>query len=254
MLSFGIKDIIDILIIATLLFYLYRVMKNSGTLSLFYGVLAFIVIWVVAAEIFDMRLTGTILDKFMSIGLIVLVILFQDQIKRFLIDIGSQGKLKNFMKLFRHESYSEQEHTQIMAVVYACMSMSRSKTGALIVFQRKMPLTDYAKTGDEIDADINMRLIENIFFKNSPLHDGAMIIVGHRIAAAGCILPVSHDMNIPKNLGLRHRAALGMSQVTDALCVIVSEETGNISVARDGTLTVKVTAPELENILTASLG
>ncbi len=249
MIDFGIKDVIDILIVALLLFYLYRMMRNSGTLSLFYGVLAFIGIWVVAFEIFDMRLTGTILDKFMSIGLIVLVILFQDQIKRFLTDIGSQGKWKLFKRLFRHEKKDDNAHSEVMAVVYACMSMSKSKTGALIVWQRGMPLTDYEKTGDMIDALINMRLIENIFFKNSPLHDGALIVANHRLMAAGCILPVSHDMNISKSLGLRHRAALGMSQVTDAVCVIVSEETGNISVARDGALTVKVSALELEHLL-----
>lgn len=253
MFEFGIKDIIDILIVAILLYYLYRLMKNSGTLSLFYGVLAFTIIWVVASEILDMRLTGTILDKFMGIGLIVLVILFQDQIKRFLIDIGSHGRLRNFKKIFKHDDKKDgKKHAQVMAVVYACMSMSKSKTGALIVIQRKVPLTDYEKTGDEIDADINMRLIENIFFKNSPLHDGAMIIAGGRITSVGCILPVSHDMNIPKNLGLRHRAALGMSQATDAVCVIVSEETGNISVAKDGAIKVKVTTIDLEHILSAT--
>lgn len=253
MISLGIKDIIDILIVALLLFYVYKLMKSSGTLSLFYGVLVFLAIWVIASEIFDMRLTGTILDKFMSIGLIVLVILFQDQIKRFLIDIGSKGKLSYFMKMFRHEPSQEKEHSKVMAVVYACMSMSKSKTGALIVLQRKMPLTDYEKTGDIIDADINARLIENIFFKNSPLHDGAMIIAKDRIVSAGCILPVSHDMDIPKSLGLRHRAGLGMSQMTDAVCVIVSEETGNISIARDGELTVKVSTADLENILSEAL-
>lgn len=250
MIHFGIKDIIDILIVALMLYYLYRLMKSSGTLSLFYGVLAFIVIWVLSYEIFDMRLTGTIVDKFMSIGLIVLVILFQDQIKRVLIEIGARGNLRNVLKIFRHDkARSDRNHAEIMSVVYACMSMSKSKTGALIVLQRKVPLTDYEKTGDIIDADVNVRLIENIFFKNSPLHDGAMIIASHHIKAVGCILPVSHDMSIPKNLGLRHRAALGMSQVTDAICVIVSEETGNISVAEGGKLTVKVSAPDLENIL-----
>lgn len=254
MLDFGIKDILDILIVALLLFYVYRMMKNSGTLSLFFGVLAFMVIWVVASEILDMRLTGTILDKFMSIGLIILVILFQDQIKRFLIDIGSQGKLQMVKKLFRHgERDTEAGHARVMAVVYACMSMSRSKTGALIVVQRKVPLTDYESTGDIIDANVNMRLIENIFFKNSPLHDGAMIIANGRISSVGCILPVSHDMNIPKNLGLRHRAALGMSQVTDAICVIVSEETGNISVAKDGAIQVKLSALDLEHILSGTV-
>lgn len=253
MLDFGIKDIIDIAIVALMLLYLYRTMKKTGTLSLFFGVLCFIIVWIVASEIFNMRLTGTILDKFMSIGLIILVILFQDQIKRFLIDLGSHQRWSSLRRLFRHDKeLGEAAHARIMAVVYACMSMSKSKTGALIVFQRKMPLTDYVKTGDRLDAKLNMRLIENIFFKNSPLHDGAMIIDRDKILAAGCILPVSHDMHIPKSLGLRHRVALGMSQATDAVCVIVSEETGGISIAKDGELHVKVTALDLENILSAS--
>lgn len=253
MLLPGIKDIIDILIISVALFYIYKMMKSSGTLSLFYGVLVFSALWVIASEILDLRLTGSVLDKFMGIGLIILVIIFQDQIKRFLIDIGSHGKLSYLKRIFRHTKTDEGGHARIMAVVYACMSMSKSKTGALIVFQRKMPLYDYEKTGDIIDANVNVRLIENIFFKNSPLHDGAMIIAKHRISSVGCILPVSHDMDIPKQLGLRHRAAIGMSQETDAVCVIVSEETGNISVARDGKITVRVSTPELEHILSDSL-
>lgn len=255
MFNFGILDIIDILLVATLLYYVYRLMKRSGSLSLFYGVLFFTAVWVIAAEILDMRLTGTIMDKFMSIGLIILVILFQDQIKRFLIDLGSRRKWKSWTKLFRHGEEGEDKsvHAHIMQVVYACMSMSKSKTGALIVFQRKMPLDDYEKTGDIIDADINTRLIENIFFKNSPLHDGAMIIANQRIVSVGCILPVSHDMNIPKSMGLRHRAALGMSQVTDAVCIIVSEETGNISVAKDGEIKTKISAIDLEHTLAGAI-
>lgn len=253
MISFGIKDIIDILIIAVMLFYIYKMMKSSGTLSLFYGVLIFFVLWILASEIFDMRLTGSILDKFMGIGLIVLVIIFQDQIKRFLIDIGSHGRMKYFRKLFKHGSEPEVRRKDIMAVVYSCMSMSKSKTGALIVYQRKVPLTNYEDTGDRIDADVNVRLIENIFFKNSPLHDGAMIIADNKIISVGCILPVSHNMDIPKALGLRHRAALGMSQVTDAVCVVVSEETGNISVAIDGEFKIKLSAPDLEHILSEAL-
>ena len=253
MLDFGIKDIIDILIIALMLFYIYKMMRSSGTLSLFYGVLVFFVLWVLASEVFEMRLTGSILDKFMGIGLIVLVVIFQDQIKRFLIDIGSRGRLKFVKRLLRHDTDKEKIHAYVMAVVYACMAMSKTKTGALIVFQRKVPLADYEATGDIIDADINMRLIENIFFKNSPLHDGAMIVAENRIKSVGCILPVSHDMNISKDLGLRHRAALGMSQVTDAVCVIVSEETGNISVAMDGEIKVKISVPDLEQILSDTI-
>ena len=253
MISFGLKDLIDILIIAVTLFYVYKMMKSSGTLSLFYGVLIFFVLWILASEIFDMRLTGSILDKFMGIGLIVLVIIFQDQIKRFLIDIGSKGKIKYFRKWFKHDENEETRRKDISAVVYSCLSMSKSKTGALIVFQRKIPLTTYEETGDRIDADVNVRLIENIFFKNSPLHDGAMIIADDKIKSVGCILPVSHSMDVPKDLGLRHRAALGMSQATDAVCVIVSEETGNISVAIGGEFKIKLTAQELDRTLTDSL-
>lgn len=168
------------------------------------------------------------------------------------MDLGSQDRWR-FISRFFHHHESKKEIQYIMPVVYACMSMSKSKTGALIVFERNVPLLDYEKTGDIIDANINTRLIENIFFKNSPLHDGAMIIAHRRIASAGCILPVSHDMHIPKELGLRHRAALGMSQVTDAICIIVSEETGHISLAKDGTLRVKLTAPDLEHELSEAL-
>lgn len=136
-----------------------------------------------------------------------------------------------------------------MAVVLACMSMSKRKEGALIVIERSTPLTEVADTGDKIDANINQRLIENIFFKNSPLHDGAMIISHKRIKAAGCILPVAHDNDIPKSLGLRHRAALGISQKSDALTLIISEETGNISIARNGDFHLRLNAEELERTL-----
>ena len=136
-----------------------------------------------------------------------------------------------------------------MPVVYACMSMSKSKTGALIVIQRQMPLDDYERTGDMIEANINTRLIENIFFKNSPLHDGALIIAGDKVMSAGCILPVSHDTSLPRYLGLRHRSALGIAQATDAIAVVVSEETGNISYAYKGELHQKLSSTDLENAL-----
>lgn len=255
MLDFGIKDIFDIVIVALLLFYIYRLMKESGTLNIFYGVMAFIVVWAVASEILDMRLTGTILDKFMSIGLLILVILFQDQIKRFLVELGSHRDWRFLRKLFHHDAPGEggdaEAHRRVMAVVYACMSMAKSKTGALIVVQSTMPLDSYARTGDTIDARINTRLIENIFFKNSPLHDGAMIIARHRIEAAGCILPVSHDSDMPRSLGLRHRSALGIAQATDAMAVVVSEETGYISVAYRGRLETRLSSTELETRLTS---
>ncbi|MDE6277568.1 MAG: diadenylate cyclase CdaA [Muribaculaceae bacterium] len=253
MLTFGIKDIIDILLFAVLLYYVYRLMKESGTINIFYGVLAFVVVWVVASEIFGMRLIGTILDKFMSIGLLILVILFQDQIKRFLVELGSNRRWRFLANIFhRHkDDYESDAHKWVLPIVYACMSMSKSKTGALLVIEQTVPLDNYAKSGDIIDANINMRLIENIFFKNSPLHDGAMIIAHNRIEAAGCILPVSHDSDVPRSLGLRHRSALGIAQATDAVAIVVSEETGNISMAHRGKLATRLSTTELENRLNA---
>lgn len=251
MLDFGIKDILDIFLVAALLYYVYKLMKESGTLSIFYGVMAFIVAWLVASEIFSLKLTGSILDKFMGIGVLILVILFQDQIKRFLVALGSHERWRFLHRLFRHSENEEaiQYRAITMPIVYACMSMSKSKTGALIVIRQGMPLEAYERTGDIIDAKVNQRLIENIFFKNTPLHDGAMIIDKDRIASAGCILPVSHDTSIPRSLGLRHRSALGIAQATDAMAIVVSEETGNISVAYKGELHTKVSTSELEHYL-----
>lgn len=252
MISFGIKDILDILIVALMLYYLYRIMKESGTINVFFGVLAFIAVWVLSSEILNMRLIGTILDKFMSIGLLVLVILFQDQIKRFLVELGSHRGWHFIKNLFHHhdkENDKENSRSWVMPIVYACMNMAKSKTGALIVLKQTMSLEQYERTGDMIDAKINSRLIENIFFKNSPLHDGALIIADGRIKAAGCILPVSHDSNVPRSLGLRHRSALGISQATDAVAIVVSEETGGISIAHRGILTTKLTSTELEQRL-----
>ncbi len=247
---FGIKDALDILIVALLLFYLYRIMKESGTINIFIGVLAFIAVWVVASEILEMRLIGTILDKFMSIGLLILVILFQDQIKRFLVELGSHQRWRFLKQLFRHRKATPEDTRRwIMSIVYACMSMSKSKTGALIVIEQNIPLDNYEKTGDIIDATINTRLIENIFFKNSPLHDGALIIAHDRIKSAGCILPVSHDTNVPRSFGLRHRSALGISQATDAFAIVVSEETGNISIAHHGVLSTRLSSTDLEHRL-----
>ena len=250
--SFGIKDIFDIVIVALMLYYLYRIMKESGTINIFYGVMAFIIVWVVASEILEMRLIGTILDKFMSIGLLILVIIFQDQIKRFLVELGSQRRWKFLTNLFHHRHFDNQDEEMtrhIMPIVYACRNMAKNKTGALIVIQEHIPLDDYANSGDNIDATINSRLIENIFFKNSPLHDGALIIADGRLKAAGCILPVSHDTDVPRSLGLRHRSALGISQATDAMAIVVSEETGHISVAHKGHLENDITSAQLEQRL-----
>lgn len=248
MIEFGIKDAIDILIVAMLLYYLFKLMKESGAIKIFSGLIAFVVVWVVFRLILDMRLLGAIMDTFMNIGILVIVILFQEEIRRFLIELGSRNRWRFLLNIFQKND-KEQVKPYVMPIVYACMNMAKTKTGALIVVERNTPLDKFANTGEPINADVNTRLIENIFFKNSPLHDGAMIIANNRIVAASCILPVSHNTDIPKSLGLRHRSALGLSQETDAIAIIVSEETGNVSVAQNGKFQLALSGKDLEDIL-----
>ena len=249
--NFGIKDIIDIVLVALMLYYLYRLMKESRSLNIFIGIMFFILVWLLVSQVFEMRLLGGILDKLISVGMIALIILFQEEIRKFLYTLGAHQRVRSFMRLFSlNDNKAKEDKETIIPIVMACMSMSRNKVGALIVIERGAPLDDIVDTGDKIDAKINQRLIENIFFKNSPLHDGAMIISKKRIKAAGCILPVSHNQDIPRSLGLRHRAAMGISQSSDAIAVIVSEETGHISVAIRGQFKLRLSAEELESILT----
>lgn len=248
--SFGIKDLIDILLVAVLLYYAYRLMKESRSLNIFFGVLIFIVFWLFVSQVLEMRLLGTLLDRIVSVGAIALLILFQDEIRKFFYSIGTHERVRSAVRFFSGEQKQTHTREDIMPIVMACLSMSKQKVGALIIMQRSLPLTDFVRSGELVDARISQRLIENIFFKNSPLHDGGMIISHKRITAAGCILPVSHDLSLPKELGLRHRAAMGISQETDALAIVVSEETGNISIAFRGSFQLHVSAEDLERILT----
>ena len=246
----SLKDILDILLVAFLLYKTYKLMKSSGSINIFIGILVFIVIWVIVSQVLQMRLLGSIFDKLVSVGVIALNVLFQDEIRHFLLTLGSRHRSSSFFRFLKGNKKDTTDKEDIMPIVMACLNMSKGKVGALIVIERSLPLDEVVRTGDIIDANINQRLIENIFFKNSPLHDGAMVISNKRIKAAGCILPVSHNLNIPKELGLRHRAALGISQETDAMTIIVSEETGGISIAYKGEFYLKLTAEELERMLT----
>ena len=211
-IEIGLKDIIDILLVALMLYYIYRLMRESRSLNVFIGIMMFVVVWIFVSQVLEMRLLGTILDKLVSVGVIALIVLFQDDIRKVLYNLGAHQRMRRLSAFFTSKKTRERKKgsvkQDIMPVVMACMNMSRNKVGALIVFERSMPLDEAVSTGDRINADINQRLIENIFFKNSPLHDGAMIISDHRIKAASCILPVSHDLDIPKELGLRHRSAM----------------------------------------------
>jgi len=251
--DFGPKDIIDILLVATVMYQLYRIVSKSGTGVIFNGVLAFIILWVLISQVLQMRLMGAILDKFSDFGIFVLIIIFQDEIKRFLISLGSNRTFRFLSRLFRPKDSGELDDTVITSLVLACMNLAKTYTGALIVIEQEMKLGQFADTGEVLDSDISTRLIENIFFKNSPLHDGAMIIGGNRIKAAGCILPVSQNQDIPKFFGLRHRAALGISQETDAKVIVISEERGKISFVSKGEIETNITPEKLQELLVGSM-
>ena len=255
---FGIKDIIDILLVAVLLYQVYRLMRNTGAINIFFGVMVIVILWFLIVKVLKLGLTGAILNQVISVGAIALVVLFQNEIRRFLLKLGTRSNWRFYKRIERFFKGNNQKDQQlafpVMKLVLACRNMSRTKTGALIVVERDNSLKEYADSGEQIRADINTRLIENIFFKNSPLHDGAMIIVGGQIVAAGAILPVSKNPNIPRHLGLRHRAAMGVSEKSDAIVIIVSEETGTISLAIDGAYRLNLTAEDLERNLTELLG
>lgn len=255
--EFGLKDIIDIVLVALMLYYIYRLMKESRSLNVFMGILIFVVLWLVVSQVLEMKLLGSIMDKLVSVGVIGLIILFQEDIRKFLYNLGAHQRIRALRSLFyNNDKYQDKEQLKqtIMPIVMSCLSMSKKKVGALIVIQRSTPLDDIVATGERIDSSISQRLIENLFFKNSPLHDGAMVIAHDRIRAAGCILPVSHDLNIPKELGLRHRAALGITHESDCIAIVVSEETGGISVAIRSQFQLRLTAEKLESLLTQEMG
>ena len=248
--SIGFKDIIDILLVAVILYYCYRLMKESRSLNIFFGVLIFVVFWLFISQVLEMRLLGTLLDRIVSVGAIALLILFQDEIRKFFYSIGTHQRVRSIVRFFSGEKKTTHTREDIIPIVMACLSMSKQRVGALIIIQRSLPLNDFMRSGELIDARISQRLIENIFFKNSPLHDGALIIANQRGKAAGCSPPATHDMSRPKQLRLLHRAAMGISQETDALAIVVSEETGSISTAFRGNLSLRISAEDLERILT----
>lgn len=244
----SIKDIVDIILVACFLYYFYKLMKESGSLNIFSGILVFVLLWVFVSRVLQMKLLGSIFDQLMSVGVLALIVIFQDEIRRFFKTLGTHKHFRSIASFFSRKKEVE-DKVPLLPVVMACMSLSQQKVGALIVVERNENLDEYVKTGEIIDAAIGQRLIESIFFKNAPLHDGAIIIQEGRVAAAQCILPVSHNLNIPKKLGLRHRSAMGISEKTDAIAIVVSEETGAISVAVGGKFKLGLTAQQLESIL-----
>ena len=246
-----IVDIIDIVLVAALLYTLYRLLKGPGAISIFIGIVAIFLLWQLVNAL-QMELLSSILGAFVNVGFIALIVIFQPEIRRFLFTIGIQTKNGNnkAFRLFRKKTKGVALDTD--SVCKACKAMSNIKQGALIVITRQNTLSDIVLTGVTIEGDISKPLIENIFFKNSPLHDGAMIITNNKIVAARCILPVTNNSEIPGHYGLRHRAAVGVTENNDCIVLVVSEETGGISLVKNGKITT-LKADNMEEVLISEL-
>ena len=234
-LDFSFLDALDILLVATLIYYIYKLLKGTVAINIFLGIAFIFLIWKIT-QILKMEMLSNILGYLLSGGVIALIIVFQQEIRKFLLMIGTTNVTSRtqFLKQLKFLKSEITLETDSDTLLNACKKMSKTKTGALIVIERTNSLDFLIKTGDSMNAEINEVLLESIFYKNSPLHDGATIIRDNYVVATRVILPISDSINIPSRFGLRHRAAFGVSEKTDAVCLLVSEETGEISYIKDG--------------------
>ena len=249
-IPFTFIDFLDILLVAGLLFIVYKAMKGTSAPYIMVGIVIIYLVWVVVKAL-NMELLSTILGQIISVGVIALLVIFQPELRRFLFTLGMRQKEMDFISRFlsiqrKHSS------TKTSPIASACRDMSEEKIGALIVFRRKDDLQFVIESGIALDATITVSLIKNIFFKNAPLHDGAVVIENNRIIAAKCILPVTQS-NVPKSYGTRHRAAIGLSEMTDAVVLVVSEETGAISIIKGGKIKSKIDPQKLNSQLKQAL-
>ena len=246
--TIGVADIFDILIVAFLIFQLIRLIRRNNSMRVARGIILLLVmLWL--SGILRLTMINFLLRRAVELGLIAILILFQPELRRLLEKIGSS----RFRSLFGGDFSSLHIEGAITQTVLACSDMSKSHTGALIIFERDNQLAEPISTGTLIDAEVTAELLKNIFFVKAPLHDGAVVIKDGRIAAAGCMLPMSSNMNLSRDLGMRHRAGIGMSERSDAVVVIVSEETGAISIAVDGMLKRHLTTETVETLLRKEL-
>ncbi len=248
-LNFNFLDFLDIILVAILLYSVYKLIRGTVAINIFLGIAIIYLIWKLT-EALKMELLSDILGKFIGGGFIALIIVFQQEIRRFLLMLGSTNftSKKNFLKQLNFLRSEMTESTNVSAIIDACKDMGKSKTGALIVIKRNNSLDFVKHTGDTMNAEINKPILKSIFFKNSPLHDGAVIIEDNKIVATRVILPNAKEANIPLRFGLRHRAGIGISDKTDALVLVVSEETGEISYIKDSQFVLYKNLDEL-NIL-----
>ncbi|MFZ4520584.1 MAG: diadenylate cyclase CdaA [Bacteroidales bacterium] len=248
--SLRIVDIIDIILFAILLYEIYNLVKGTAAIRIFIGIIAVYLIWKVV-KTFQMQLLTEILGQFISVGVIALIVVFQPEIRQFLLMVGNTKIIRNQRKrvLFWRLKIDNPVNLNIDKIVKACQKMAETRTGALIIIAQQNELIQYIATGQAVDAKISEVILETIFFKNSPLHDGAVIIIGGNIKAARCILPVSNKSTIPPYCGLRHRAAVGITEKSDAIAIIVSEERGDIAYCYEGKLFEHVSPSELSTFL-----
>jgi uncharacterized protein (TIGR00159 family) len=233
-LDVGWVDFIDIALVSVLLYQVYKLIKGSLAVNIFLGILALYLVYLIVRAA-EMELLATILGQFMGVGVLAMIILFQPELRKFLLVIGRGTELReNFFKTLATWRSQYHDDFDVHQVVEAARTLKVTRTGALIVFSRDNELKSYTDTGDSLEAEVSKRLLLSIFNKNSPLHDGAVIIHKGRIKAARCIIPVSENDNLPPHFGLRHRAAIGMSENTDTLVIAISEETGRLILARNG--------------------
>ncbi len=248
-------DIIDILLVAVLLFELYNLLKGTVAINIFFGIVAIFIIWRIT-DVLHMELLTEVLGAFFSVGFIALFIIFQPEIRQFLFALGKPGFINRHRRrfLFWRINDGQAVELEIDKIVQSCQKMANIRQGALLILTRQNELNTIKESGQRINANISVELLENIFYPNSPLHDGAVIISDNRIHSARCILPVSKSMKLSANVGLRHRAALGVTEMSDAIAIIVSEQTGHISYASAGLLTRNVQASELQDFLEEEFG
>lgn len=228
-------DLADVTLVAILLYQVYKLIRGSLAVNIFLGIIALYLIYLVVRAA-EMELLATILGQFMGVGVLAMIILFQPEIRKFLLVIGRSTELnrENWFRSISNWRAKYNEEFDVQQLMEALKTLKATRTGGLIVFSRETELKFYLETGDKLDAEVSKRLLLSIFNKNSPLHDGAVIIHKGRIKAARCVLPVSENDHLPAHFGLRHRSAIGMSEVTDTLVIAVSEETGRLILARNG--------------------
>ncbi len=256
-ITFGITDAVDIILVAIMLYQLYKMVKGTAAVNVFIGLALIYIVWIIVRA-FELKLLGSILGKFINVGVIAVMVVFQQEIRKFLLYIGSNEFIKNinWKTIFSFSNSSVATSRFVLdadSVINACFNMSETKTGALIIVSRKSDLKFYVNTGEVVDSALTDKMLENIFYKNSPMHDGAVIIKDNRIIAARCVLPVTEKENFPSHFGMRHRAAVGLTETTDALAITVSEQTGNVSLTVNGEINSNLNRDKLRYLIEKNL-